>query len=252
MGDKVQDAIAFRRAESLTAIVQKELERMIVSGELRAGERLNELALAQQFGVSRGPVREAMRALEHAQLVSTRINKGFFVREVSEEETSEIYDIRAVIYGFICGRCALAIREDEIALLEDSIEQMYVAIEANDPAAYYRLNLKFHDDNIRMARHERAQQTYQSLINETHLTRQRSLVSQGNMRESNDEHKALLAAIKAGDADLARRLGEQHALAGRRRWQAVAGEQDAVVDSNEPLPDTGRKARKPATKSKKA
>lgn len=252
MGDKVQDAIALRRAESLTAIVQKELERMIVSGELRAGERLNELALAQRFGVSRGPVREAMRALEHAQLVATRINKGFFVREVSEEETSEIYDIRAVVYGFICGRCALAIHEDEIVLLEDSIDQMYVAIEVNDPAAYYRLNLKFHDDNIRMARHERAQQTYQSLINETHLTRQRSLVSQENMRESNDEHKALVAAIKAGDADLARRLGEQHALAGRRRWQAVAGEQDGTTDSSVPLPDTGPKSRKPATKSKKA
>ncbi|MEQ9327879.1 MAG: FCD domain-containing protein [Rhodospirillales bacterium] len=253
MGDKVQDAIALRRSESLTAIVQKELERMIVSGELRAGERLNELALAQRFGVSRGPVREAMRALEHAQLVATRINKGFFVREVSEEETSEIYDIRAVVYGFICGRLALAIREDEIALLEDSIEQMYAAIDANDPAAYYRLNLKFHDDNIRMARHERAQQTYQSLINETHLTRQRSLVSRENMRESNDEHKALVAAIKAGDADLARRLGEQHALAGRRRWQAVSGELDAdPTNPDAPSSAAGISPRMPATKAKKA
>jgi DNA-binding GntR family transcriptional regulator len=254
MGDKVQDAIALRRAESLTAIVQKELERMIVSGELRAGERLNELALAQRFGVSRGPVREAMRALEHAQLVSTRINKGFFVREVSDEETSEIYDVRAIVYGFICGRLASVITGDEIAQLEDDVARMYAAIEASDPAAYYRLNLKFHDDNIRMARHERAQQTYQSLINETHLTRQRSLVARENMLESNDEHKALVDAFKARDADEARRLGERHALAGRRRWQAVSGdhENEDGLQEDDRSPSNGAPPPMSATKSKKA
>ena len=106
MSDNVLEAIAQRRAQSLTAIVQDELERMIVSGELRSGDRLNEQALAQRFGVSRGPVREAMRALECAQLVSTRLNQGFFVREVSPEEITELYDVRAVVYGFICWRLA--------------------------------------------------------------------------------------------------------------------------------------------------
>jgi DNA-binding GntR family transcriptional regulator len=226
MSEDVQDAIALRRAESLTAIVQRELERMIVSGELRAGQRLNELALAQRFGVSRGPVREAMRALEHAQLVSTRINQGFFVREVSEAETSEIYDVRAVVYGFICKRLAEIIEPDEIAVLEDSVERMDAAIKANDPAEYYRLNLKFQDDSIEFARHGRAQQTYRSLINETHLTRKRSLVVTEHMQESNNEHRALIAAFRSGDEAEASRLGEQHALAGRRRWQAVNGEED--------------------------
>lgn len=228
MNNVLQDAIALRRAESLTSLVQKELERMIVSGEFRPGERLNELALAQQFGVSRGPVREAMRGLEHAQLVTMRTNQGFFVREVSKEETFEIYDVRAVVYGLICERIVHEIQEGEIESLESLVKQMDAAIEANESVTYYRLNLQFHDESIRFARHKRAQQTYQSLINETHLTRQRSLVTKQHMQESNHEHKALVAAIKAGDAKKARQLGEDHALAGRRRWLIVNDDPDAV------------------------
>ena len=194
---------------------------MIVSGELRSGDRLNEQALAQQFGVSRGPVREAMRALERAQLLSTRLNQGFFVRELSPEEATEVYDVRAVVYGFICGRLAGQISDKEVACLEKYVEQMDAAIMANDPTTYYRLNLQFHEESIIYVRHGCAQQTYRTLINETHLTRQRSLHTQERMSESNDEHKALIAALKAGDAQLARRLGEAHAQAGRRRWEAT-------------------------------
>lgn len=221
MSENVLEAIALRRAQSLTTIVQEELERMIVSGELRSGDRLHEQALAQRFGVSRGPVREALRALERAQLVSTRLNQGFFVRKVSPEETTEIYDVRAVVYGFICGRLADQISDKEVASLEKCIEQMDAAIAANDPATYYRLNLQFHEESIVYARHGCAQRTYQTLINETHLTRQRSLHTQERMSESNEEHKALIAALKAGDAQLARNLGEAHAQAGRRRWEAT-------------------------------
>jgi DNA-binding GntR family transcriptional regulator len=254
MSDTVLEAIALRRAQSLTAIVQEELERMIVSGELSAGDRLNEQALAQRFGVSRGPVREAMRALERAQLVTTRLNQGFFVREISPEEASELYDVRAVVYGFICGRLAERISEAEIANLEKHVERMDAAIAANDPATYYRLNLKLHEDSILYARHGCAQQTYQSLINETHLTRQRSLHTKERMSESNEEHKALIAAFKAGDAELARKLGEAHALAGRRRWEATLESESAAEDQTEDLHPSAAEgtAQRRATKSKKA
>lgn len=251
MTDDVQDAIALRRAQSLTAIVQKELERMIVSGELQAGERLNEQALAQRFGVSRGPVREAMRALECAHLVSTRINQGFFVREVSDEETSEVYDVRAAVYGFVCARLVETIEVAEIAVLEGYLRQMDDAIAADDPAEYYRLNLKFHDESINYARHGCAQQTYQALVNETHLNRQRSLLTQEHMRESNDEHKALLEAIKARNASEARRLGEVHALAGRRRWQISVGRQPAGSTDSPPSAD-GHSTEQRTTNPKKA
>lgn len=254
MSDNVHEAIALRRAQSLTKIVQEELERMIVNGELRSGDRLNEQALAQRFGVSRGPVREAMRALECAQLVSTRLNQGFFVREVSPEETTELYDVRAVVYGYICGRLADQISDKEVANLEEYIEQMDAAIAAKDPTTYYRLNLQFHEESIAYARHGCAQQTYQTLINETHLTRQRSLNTQERMLESNEEHKALIAALKAGDAQLARGLGEAHALAGRLRWEATLESGSVASNRNDDLPPSaaGGTTRRRATKSKEA
>ena len=79
---------------------------MILSGELRAGERMNELALATRLGVSRGPVREAARTLERDGLVTSIVNQGVFVRQISIEEAAELYDLRAVIVGYACGRLA--------------------------------------------------------------------------------------------------------------------------------------------------
>jgi DNA-binding GntR family transcriptional regulator len=211
-------AIAHRRSHSLTAIVQRELERMILGGELRAGERLNEQALATQLGVSRGPIREATRALERAGLLSAIVNQGVFVRQLSREEASEIYDVRGVVFGFAARRLAELITEKQKAFLLDLVARMDRAIENSDNALYYKLNLGFHDAIMEFAEHKRAQQTYESLIKETHLIRQSSLDTQERMRDSNNEHRALVAAIVTGQCDEARRLAEAHTLGGRRRW----------------------------------
>jgi DNA-binding GntR family transcriptional regulator len=211
-------AIELRRTQSLTAIVSKELERMILSGELKAGERLTEQALASRLGVSRGPVREATRALERAGLVTVIANQGVFVRQIGFEEALEIYDLRAVVFGFACERLAARISAEQQAELVDLVAQMDEAIERGDSTSYYGLNLRFHDIMMTFAGHGRARQVYDSLINETHLFRQRALGSKESMRESNGEHMAILDAIAAGDGERARKLGEEHSLAGKRRW----------------------------------
>ena len=218
MNDDAIAAIALRRSHSLTAIVQKELERMILSGELQSGARLNEQALATRLGVSRGPIREATRALERAGLLTAIVNQGVFVRQLSRDEASEIYDVRAVVFGFACQRLAERVTEQQKSVLLDFVARMHGAIESADNALYYELNLGFHDAIMAFAEHRRAQQTYESLIKETHLIRQSSLDTPERMRQSNAEHTALVAAIAARDGDKARKLAEAHALGGRRRW----------------------------------
>ena len=89
--------IAILQNHSLTMLVQRELERMVLAGELAAGEKLNELALAERLGVSRGPVREALRALAETGLVRIEKNRGVFVREISVAEADEIYELRATL-----------------------------------------------------------------------------------------------------------------------------------------------------------
>jgi DNA-binding GntR family transcriptional regulator len=213
-------AIALRRTRSLTGIVQRELERMILSGELAAGERLNEQLLAARLGVSRGPIREATRALERAGLVSAIVNHGVFVREIDLQEAKEIYDVRAVVFGFACARVARIGTEEQKAELAGLVRHMDDAVARADKGAYYKLNLSFHDAVMACADHRRASQVYDSLIKETHLLRQRALDSVPAMRESNAEHAAIVAAIRDSDGERARVLGEQHALGGKRRWLA--------------------------------
>jgi len=211
-------AIELRRTQSLTAIVSKELERMILSGEIKAGERLNEQLLATRLGVSRGPVREATRALERAGLVTVMVNQGVFVRQIGFEEAIEIYDVRAVVFGFACQRLAGRLSNGQAAELSELIAGMDEAIGHGDSKMYYELNLRFHDAIMTFAAHGRAKQVYESLINETHLFRQRSLGTRDSMQESNGEHVAMLKALIEGDGERARKIGEEHSLAGKRRW----------------------------------
>src|ERR1700722_16032171 len=94
-----------RRAETLSSLVAEELERMIIRGELQAGDRINESALAEMLSISRGPIREACRSLEKSNLVKVVTNRGVFVREMSVAQAAEIYDVRAHIFG-LAGRLA--------------------------------------------------------------------------------------------------------------------------------------------------
>ena len=99
-------ALDIVRTRSLASLVAQEIERLILAGSLPAGERLNEQQLAARLGVSRGPVREAVRGLERSGLVIAVRNQGTYVRTVSAAEALEIYDLRAAITGLACARLA--------------------------------------------------------------------------------------------------------------------------------------------------
>src|SRR5271169_6787142 len=90
-------AIELLQSHSLTTLVQREVERMILAGDIASGDKLNEADIAARLGVSRGPVREAFRALEESGLVRTEKNRGVFVRVIAIEEADEIYEVRAAL-----------------------------------------------------------------------------------------------------------------------------------------------------------
>jgi DNA-binding GntR family transcriptional regulator len=220
----VPSRIAARQAESLTALVHAELERMILSDELAPGTRLNELALAARLGVSRGPLREALRALERDGLVAAGpSHQGMSVRLLDAAEMAELFDARALLQGFTCGR--LAERRDAAAItdLRARVAAMAAAIAANDAGAYFSANLDFHEAMLDHADHARTAGLYRAMIKESRLVRRQVLLRVENMAESNAEHAALVDAIEAGDVARARSLGEAHVLAGKRRWLATLG-----------------------------
>jgi DNA-binding GntR family transcriptional regulator len=191
---------------------------MILSGELGSGQRLNEQHLATQFGVSRGPVREALRALERASYVTSIPNLGMFVRQIGIEEALELYELRAVIFGFGAGRVAERASDEQKAALADIVAEMDAAIAAEDRAKYYRLNFQFHDAVMEYSGHLRAGSVYESLLKESHLFRKRSLEQVSSMQDSNSEHRKIVIEILAGNGARARAAAEKHHEFGKKRW----------------------------------
>lgn len=204
------------RTESLTARVYQEIQQMIVSGALEPGARLNEYGLAEQLAVSRGPVREATRALVKAGLLVSVPARGVFVRLMSDEEVSENYDVRALLTGFMCARAAERRTEADLGKLTRFVARMDEAIAENRINDYYAINLEFHDAIGNIADHGCAHRIYDDLIRETHSLR-RSLSSPG---QTNNEHRGIVEAIRAGDPEIARRRGEEHVLHGKERWKS--------------------------------
>jgi DNA-binding GntR family transcriptional regulator len=225
---EAESAIALRRARSLADIVRQELERMIGAGELRAGERVNEQALATRLGVSRGPVREACRSLERLGLVTTVLNQGTFVRVVDEREAEEIFDLRMLLFGFACMRLATIIQPKQVRALEALVSRMHEAVNSGDADAYYDLNIEFHATIMSFCDNQRVRQSYQMLVNELNLVRRRTLHSLDRVHESLTEHEALLTAIRNGDAADARRLAESHIGGGKRRWGELRREDKSL------------------------
>src|SRR6202171_2476030 len=101
------------QSNSLPGLVQSEIEQLILRGELAVGRRVNESDLALRFGMSRGPIREALRALEESGLVRSEKNRGVFVREVSVAEADEIYDVREALEELIGRRLAKSIGPEQ-------------------------------------------------------------------------------------------------------------------------------------------
>ncbi|HZV91779.1 MAG TPA: GntR family transcriptional regulator, partial [Caldimonas sp.] len=128
MGDSRTSAapaeIALLQNHSLAMLVQRELERMVLSGKLVAGERLNEPVLATRLGVSRGPVREAIRTLAEKGLVRIEKNRGTFVREISVGEADEIFEVRASLDRLAGRKVAGSIGAEHLAQLRDMVGEM--------------------------------------------------------------------------------------------------------------------------------
>ncbi|WP_185983818.1 GntR family transcriptional regulator [Aureimonas mangrovi] len=205
------------RAEGLSSKVLREIERLILSGELLPGERVNEYALAEKLAVSRAPVREATRALVQMGLLTSIPARGVFVREMSDTEIAENYDIRALVTGLMCERVAERRSDAEVEELAALVRGMDEAVRSTDVPRYYEINLTFHRRIGEIADHGSALRLYDDLIRATHALR-RSLFAPGT---TNSEHAELVEAFRERDVGKAKRLGEEHVLHGKRRWKAA-------------------------------
>jgi len=219
--------ITLLQTSSLASVVQGELERMILGGELQPGARLTEVALAARLGVSRGPLREAFRMLEEAGLVRTEKNRGVFVRDLPVAEAIEIFDLRAAMDELVGRRLAESATPADLKEMRAMVEQMEQSARAKDAPAYHLSNLRFHDRLLELAGNSKLTAIYRKLIKELSLFRRLNLADDWIMPASASEHRQIVKAIASGDAEAAGRAMFEHVMQSKAR-----------TIRNHPLPST--------------
>lgn len=192
-------AIDFLRTRSLANVVQAEIERMIIDGELKPNERVNENGLSQRLGVSRGPIREACSGLAAMGLMEIIPNRGFFIRALSNDEAQDLSEARASVFGCMAMMLAEQITDPQIVTLRALLQRMDEIVELGDVHVYYPVNLEFHKQIASMAGNSRLESIYQSFVRELHIQRYRALSSHDVLHTSNQEHRAIVDALEARD-----------------------------------------------------
>lgn len=213
----VDSVLALVQRTSLTRLVGEALEKMILAGELPPGSKLNEAALAERLGVSRGPLREAFRTLEESGLIRQEKNRGAFVREIELAEAADIYEVRAGLDATAGRLLAERVTPEQLAVLREFAAGMQRAAGANDVDAFHALNLAFHDRIVEMTGNAALVDVYRRLVKQLALFRRRNLLAPRAIPHFADEHSAIVDRIAAGDAAGAAEALHAHARGGRAR-----------------------------------
>ncbi len=194
----------------LREIVFEHLREAIISGQLRPGERLMELQLAEEMGVSRTPVREAIRKLELEGLAVMVARRGAYVSDLSIRDIAETFEIRGALESLAAGLATERITPDELEQLERTLVQIGESIEQNDLNAVVRLDEEFHAIMYHASRNQRLTQIVSNL--REHITRFRlsSLSIPGRFRSVFQEHKNIVEAISERNSALAQALAKEH------------------------------------------
>lgn len=195
---------------SIAEKLKQTLEQEILTFNLKPGERLDETKLAERYGTSRTPVREALRHLAAEGFVSLRTHRGAVVAGLSIPELVDMFEMMAVYEG-VCARLATTrATPDELEQIIAAHEACRVAAEASDYEQYCLANARFHDSFYRASHNCH-------LFKQTIVTRNRlgtyrrfQLRRSNRLRESFQEHEAVVAEMRRGDADGADRAMREH------------------------------------------
>ena len=217
MRSKAAETLEILRTQSLTTIVLQELERMILSGELKPGDRINEKALAASQSVSRGPIREACRRLEQAGLVEIIVNRGVFVRKLKPKDAADLCDIKAALSALAGKTLAAVITDEQLETLRTLAASLEELASAGDVKNYYPLNVDFHNRMVEFTGNERLIAMSLSVDKELYLFKRKSLDVGPGLDRSVAEHRVIIDVLERHDEDGASDIFWQHAISGKHR-----------------------------------
>jgi len=195
---------------SLHRDVADQIRDMIVEGELPPGERINEGALSEQFGISRTPLREALKVLASEGLVELRPNRGTRVSAITPEEVGELFEAVSGIERMAGELAALRMTERDIERLKGLHERMERHYEAGERHDYFRLNQQIHNTIVSLAGNSILEATHASLMVRVRRARYLAIQSPERWHESVQEHRAIMQALETRDSAAAGNLLLNH------------------------------------------
>lgn len=194
----------------LRDIVFDYMKNAIITGEFKPGERLMEVQLAEKLGVSRTPVREAIRKLELEGLVVMVPRKGAYVSDLDARDLLNVLEIRGSLEGLAASLAAERITDEEIKELNSIVDEFYKSIEINDHEALVKSDKAFHDLIFAASRNEKLVQIMNNLQEHVHRFRVRYISEEKKSKKLYQEHKKILESLENRNADNARKWAEKH------------------------------------------
>jgi DNA-binding GntR family transcriptional regulator len=220
-----------RKLENLTLWerVHEHLRQEILDNRLPPGSELSEVALSASLGVSRGPVREAIGRLASEGLVTVRPRRGAVVTALSAQEFLAAYQVREALETLAITLAVPRLGPDDLDRLQALVDEMVAFADGPDVEAdvdaFFRANAAFHATFVEASGNAMLQETMSRLLGQMGRYRMRSVALRGSLRRSTMEHKAILRAVRAGDAEKAARLLGEHIRIPQRRLAAASDEE---------------------------
>jgi DNA-binding GntR family transcriptional regulator len=208
---------------SVVGLAYEQIRGLILTGEFAPGERLGQVELAERLGISRTPVREALRRLAGEGLVIARTNHGFRVAEIGIDEVMRRLEIRVLLEPGIARLAAERASDSDLVAIDGAVER---ELHADDAAGTHDASRDFH---LAVARATGNPDLVTTLAAQWIVEIGRRLLARRAAapdwrRGDVEEHRAIAAAIVARDGELAERLMREHVACALRHWSAKAGE----------------------------
>jgi DNA-binding GntR family transcriptional regulator len=184
------------------------LRERIFSHELTPGSWIDELKLAEEYGISRTPLREALKVLATEGLVTMKVRRGAYVTEVSDTDLSDVYHLLALLESDAAGVAAEKATQAQIGELQDLHDQLEKSIGHRE--RFFEINEAFHLRLLKIANNRWRDQMVADLRKVLKLNRHNSLLKSGRLEESLAEHRALMQALAARDADASTQRMREH------------------------------------------
>jgi DNA-binding GntR family transcriptional regulator len=215
------------KIQSIVDNVRKYLLGRILHGELHPGQQVKEQEIASSLGISRPPIREALKLLEAEGLIVRKPNRGAFVATITERDAWEIYTLKCSLYEMATRLAFDKISKGDIQKWEALVTGMETCVSSEPPDVirYQLLNQQFHDIMFQISGHQRLRKISQMLHHQMNRFSCMSLMNKAHLNGSLTYHQEIFTAIKNGDMDRTIRITEEHILKGLEIVKVIISEE---------------------------